>query len=58
MGAIEQAKEHFAGVLREQLDRIERLKSQEDWIDFSKLDAIQIGILGGDGIGPYIAEHA
>ena len=58
MGAIEQAKEHFAGVVREQLERIERLKSQEDWIDFSKLDAIQIGILGGDGIGPYIAEHA
>ncbi|MFQ5511328.1 MAG: isocitrate/isopropylmalate family dehydrogenase [Candidatus Krumholzibacteriia bacterium] len=58
MGAIEEAKDHFAGIVRDQLDRIERMKKQDEWIDFDKVDAIKIGILGGDGIGPYIAEHA
>ncbi len=58
MGVIEEAKEHFAGVVREQLERIERMKTQDEWIDFGKVEAIKIGILGGDGIGPYIAEHA
>ena len=56
--AINKAQEHFAGVLREQLDRIERMKTQDDWIDYKTLNPIKVGILGGDGIGPYIAEHA
>ena len=56
--AIENAKSLFARVLSEQLSRIERMKSQDDWIDYSQLDAIKIGILGGDGIGPFISKHA
>lgn len=56
--AIEKAKTHFAGVLEEQLARIERMKAGDDWIDYGKLDTIEIGVLGGDGIGPFIAEHA
>ena len=28
------------------------MKSQEDFIDYNKLDKIIIGIVGGDGIGP------
>ena len=55
---FEKAKSHFEQILREQLERIERMKRQDSWVDYEKLDSIRIGVLGGDGIGPYIAEHA
>jgi isocitrate dehydrogenase (NAD+) len=54
----ERARAHFEKLINQQLDRIERMKSQEDWVDYSKLDTIKIGVLGGDGIGPAISEHA
>ncbi len=56
--AIEKAKEHFASIINEQLERIEKMKSAEDWIDYSTLKPIIIGVVGGDGIGPYICKHA
>jgi isocitrate dehydrogenase (NAD+) len=55
---LEQAKTHFERIVREQLDRVDRMKRQDEWVDFGKVDAIKIGVLGGDGIGPYITEHA
>ncbi len=55
---IEKAKEHFAKIVKEQLERVEKLKSEKDWIDYSKLKPIIIGIVGGDGIGPEISKHA
>jgi len=55
---IEKAKEHFERLLEEQLERIEQMKKAEDWIDYSKLKPIVIGIIGGDGIGPYITKEA
>jgi isocitrate dehydrogenase (NAD+) len=55
---IEKSKEHFAKIVIEQLERIERMKASEQWTDYSKLDPIRIGIVGGDGIGPYICGHA
>ena len=55
---IEKAKVHFAKIVIEQLERIERMKTSEEWTDYSKLDTIRIGIVGGDGIGPYICAHA
>ncbi|HDO19400.1 MAG TPA: isocitrate/isopropylmalate dehydrogenase family protein, partial [Thermoplasmatales archaeon] len=57
-GKIEAAKEHFEKIIREQLERVERLKKDEDWIDYSKVKPIIIGVVGGDGIGPYICKHA
>lgn len=56
--AIEAAKEHFGKVLEQQLERVERLKAEEDWVDYSKVDRIIIGMIGGDGIGPYIAVES
>jgi isocitrate dehydrogenase (NAD+) len=56
--AIERAKEHFGKLLVEQLDRVEKLKASEDWLDFSKIKPIVIGIAGGDGIGPTICKEA
>ena len=55
---IEEAKEHFGKLLEEQLERVERMKKAEEWIDYTKLKPIIIGIIGGDGVGPYIAKEA
>ena len=56
--AIEAAKEQFGKVLEEQLERVERLKAGEEATDYSKISPIIIGMLGGDGIGPYIAAES
>ena len=56
--AIEAAKEQFGKVLVEQLERVERLKSEEDWVDYAKVSPIEIGMLGGDGIGPFISAES
>jgi len=56
--AIEKARDHFGKIVAEQLDRVERMKQGEDWLDYSKLKPIIIGIVGGDGIGPIICGEA
>ena len=55
---ITNATSHFATILREQLERVERLKQDQEWTDFSQVNPIRIGILGGDGIGPAISAEA
>ena len=42
---IENAKTHFENLIREQLERIEMMKKQKDWIDYSSLRPIIIGII-------------
>jgi isocitrate dehydrogenase (NAD+) len=54
---IERAKEHFAKILDEQLIRVESMKKAQDWIDYNKISPVIIGVIGGDGIGPYIAKE-
>ncbi len=56
--AIEKAKEYFGQIVEEQLNRVETMKKAQDWIDYSQVKPIIIGIIGGDGIGPYIAAEA
>jgi len=55
--AIEKAKEHFAALLEEQFERIERMKANEEWVDYTSLNPLVIGVCGGDGIGPYISQQ-
>ena len=55
---IEAAKEHFGKLLEEQLERVEQMKQAENWLDYAKLKPIVIGIVGGDGIGPFITKEA
>ena len=55
---IDKAKDHFAKLVEEQLERVERMKKAGDWTDYSALKPIIIGFVGGDGIGPYITKHA
>ena len=56
--ALDAAAEKFKKILEGQLARIEDMKSQGDFTDYSKLDTIKIGICGGDGIGPIISAEA
>ncbi len=44
--------------MKEQLDRVNELKKGEEWVDYSKIKPIIIGICPGDGIGPVISKHA
>jgi isocitrate dehydrogenase (NAD+) len=56
--AIEKAKDHFGQIIEEQLSRVEAMKKAADWIDYSKVKPIIVGVIGGDGIGPYIAKES
>jgi hypothetical protein len=56
--AIERAKEHFGKIIEAQMQRMERVKSAPDWLDYGKVSPIKVGIIGGDGIGPFIAKDA
>ena len=58
MQAIETAKEQFGKLLKQQLQRVEEMKAQGDFIDYKALDKIIIGVCGGDGIGPAITAQA
>lgn len=55
---IKNAQKHIEMILNKQLDRIEKMKSQTDFVDYSKLPVIKIGVVGGDGIGPQITAQA
>ncbi len=55
---ISNATSHFATILQQQLDRVERLKQDQEWTNFAEVNPIRIGILGGDGIGPAISAEA
>ena len=53
--------DRFEAVVESQRKRILDMKAQDDFIDYSKLDKLIIGVCGGDGIGPMItgmAQHA
>jgi isocitrate dehydrogenase (NAD+) len=55
---IEEAKEKFGKLLAEQLDRVEAMKKQGDFLKYNELEKIIIGVCGGDGIGPAITTQA
>ena len=54
---INAAKDHFGKVLEQQLLRVERLKQEGAWIDYGSIRPINIGVIGGDGIGPTISAE-
>ncbi|CDZ24721.1 hypothetical protein CCDG5_1613 [[Clostridium] cellulosi] len=55
---IKSAVEKFEKLIESQLERVERMKNQKGFIDYSKLDKIIIGVCGGDGIGPVITNES
>ena len=48
----------FRKILEQQLTRVENMKSQGDFTDYSAIETIKIGVCGGDGIGPTITKEA
>jgi len=54
---IQTAQNHFKTIIEEQLARIEMMKIETNWTDYSKVSPIIVGMLGGDGIGPTISKE-
>ncbi|MEG3595231.1 MAG: isocitrate/isopropylmalate family dehydrogenase [Chloroflexota bacterium] len=54
---IQSAQSKFGAIIGEQLARIERMKSETDWVDYTQVSPIIVGMLGGDGIGPTISDE-
>ena len=44
-------------MLEQQLHRVELLRNEGDWTDYSAIKPIVIGTIGGDGIGPTISAE-
>ena len=55
---IEKACEQLRTLLLEQLARTEKMETSSVPKDFTSMEKITIGIVGGDGIGPIIMEQA
>ena len=55
---IKKATESFEALLRQQLERSDKLASAGAPKDFANLDTITVGLIGGDGIGPIIMAEA
>ena len=55
---LDVACEKFRKLMAEQLTRVEDMKAQGDFVDYTKLDTLKIGVCGGDGIGPIISAQA
>ena len=55
---LEDAARKFKEILRKQLVRVEDMKAQGDFVDYTALETIRIGVCGGDGIGPIISAEA
>ena len=58
MVSVNEAKERFGELIEAQKARVAKMRAQGDFVDYSKLDQIVIGICGGDGIGPTITHEA
>ncbi len=54
---MDKANTHFASLIEEQLRRVEAMKKAQDWLDFTALKPIIIGVCWGDGIGPIISQE-
>jgi isocitrate dehydrogenase (NAD+) len=55
--ALDTAAAHVRRLLLDQVQRVERIAKPVEWVDYSKLDSLTIGVIGGDGIGPIIAKE-
>lgn len=49
---------HLEALVKEQKARVEAMKGQKNFVDYSTLDKIIVGVVGGDGIGPAITAQA
>lgn len=55
---IQEAVEQYEKILRQQIERCDKMEEAMEPKDYGKLSTITIGLCGGDGIGPVIMEQA
>ncbi len=55
---LDAACEKFRRLMAAQLTRVEDMKAQGDFVNYTALDTIKIGVCGSDGIGPIISSQA
>ena len=55
---IREAVVHFESLLRQQLERQERMEQAAPEKDFAEMKTITVGLIDGDGIGPIIMKQA
>ena len=55
---IKESLARFEELLRQQLERTDRLALAPPAKDFGRLEQVTIGLVGGDGIGPIIMKEA
>ena len=55
---LDEACAKFRKLMAAQLTRVEDMKAQGDFVDYSALETLIIGVCGGDGIGPIISAQA
>ena len=53
---LQQVSKQFLSVIEQQLNRIEKIKKSDTWINYQEVSPIIIGMIGGDGIGPIISD--
>ena len=58
MTKINESVAAFEKLLIAQQERAERIKKENEFVDYSSLDKLIIGVCGGDGIGPVITHEA
>ena len=56
--AIDKTVRNIRNILQEQVERVHKISRTAEWTDYTKLDRLVIGIIGGDGIGPIIANES
>jgi len=56
--ALDRATTHFASLVGRQMARIDKMREDETWVDYSSVDPLVVGVVGGDGIGPIICDEA
>lgn len=55
---LQEAVDHFRRLLEQQIVRTRRMDQAAKPIDFSSLNPLIIGVIGGDGIGPFLVREA
>ncbi len=55
---LQLAIEKFTALVKEQSERSDKIKAQGDFVDYTNLDKLIIGVCGGDGIGPIICNES
>ena len=55
---LQAALKKFEELVREQSERSDRIKADNEYLDYNKLDKIIVGVCGGDGIGPIITKES